>query len=287
MVVAFVLLAAALLSLWLGGDKRLGRAPLWAWLAAGALGAALAAGVVRPLGALGVAAWAGVVAWWSREAASRWSRGAAAGAVLGLATALFMHRVPGFANPRVIDAVRFTPDAVPFSLHLNFDKALVGLLLLAWAHPRIASAREWRGVLRATVPRALVVLGVVLAGSLALGYVRWAPKCPEEAWLWLGVNLLFTCTAEEALFRGFVQGELRRAWAERRGGSWAALAVAAGLFGLAHAAGGWRYVLMATVAGAGYGWIYDRTHRVEASILAHWGLNALHFFLFTYPALAR
>ena len=95
------------------------------------------------------------------------------------------------------------------------------------------------------------------------------------------------CTAEEALFRGFVQGELRRAWAERRGGSWAALAVAAGLFGLAHAAGGWRYVLMATVAGAGYGWIYDRTHRVEASILAHWGLNALHFFLFTYPALAR
>ena len=153
MVVAFVLLAAALLSLWLGGDKRLGRAPLWAWLAAGALGAALAAGVVRPLGALGVAAWAGVVAWWSREAASRWSRGAAAGAVLGLATALFMHRVPGFANPRVIDAVRFTPDAVPFSLHLNFDKALVGLLLLAWAHPRIASARDRRSSIAITSSR--------------------------------------------------------------------------------------------------------------------------------------
>jgi len=47
----------------------------------------------------------------------------------------------------------------------------------------------------------------------APGKVREAPKLPAEAPLWLAVNLLFTRTAEEALFRGFVQGGLRRAWA--------------------------------------------------------------------------
>jgi hypothetical protein len=63
--------------------------------------------------------------------------------------------------------------------------------------------------------------------------------------------------------------------------------LAAVLFGFAHAAGGWKYVVLATVAGAGYGWVYERTQRVEASVLAHWALNTAHFFLFTYPALAR
>jgi membrane protease YdiL (CAAX protease family) len=56
------------------------------------------------------------------------------------------------------------------------------------------------------------------------------------------------------------------------------------LFGLAHIAGGWRYVALATVAGAGYGTVFYRSRRIEASILAHFTLNAVHFLLFTYPA---
>ena len=47
------------------------------------------------------------------------------------------------------------------------------------------------------------------------------------------------------------------------------------------------YVALAAVAGAGYGWAYLRTQRIEASILTHFALNAVHFFGFTYPALAR
>lgn len=48
------------------------------------------------------------------------------------------------------------------------------------------------------------------------------------------------------------------------------------------------YVALATVAGAGYGWAYQRAGgRIEASILTHFALNAVHFFFFTYPALAR
>lgn len=286
MVLACSFLALAVAGLWLPG-AWLGR-PLWQWLTVAAFATAWVAGALDARGACVVFLWfLAVHVWVIDRGAARGRRALEAGVLLVAAAALLAHRLPGFANPRVIDAVRFTPDALPFSLYVNFDKTLLALGLLGLAHARVTSVREWRAVLGATAPRALATIAVVLGASLALGYVRWAPKLPTEAPVWLAVNLLFVCTAEEALFRGFVQGGLRRAWANVRGGRWLALAVGAAAFGVAHAAGGWSYVALAAIAGAGYGWVYERTQRVEASVLAHWALNTLHFFLFTYPALAR
>lgn len=286
MILACALLALAVLGLWLPGTWL--RRPLWQWFMVAALASAWKADAITVDAVCVTLVWLGAVHVWTLDrGAPRGRRALEAGMVLVAAAALMIHWMPGFANPRVIDAVRFTPDAVPFSLYVNFDKTLVALALLGLAHARVASAGEWRSVLGEVAKVAPLTIAVVLAGSLALGYVRWAPKLPAEAPLWLAVNLLFTCTAEEALFRGFVQGGLRRVWVNVRGGHWLALAVAALLFGLAHAAGGWSYVALATVAGAGYGWVYERTQRVEAAVLVHWTLNALHFFLFTYPALAR
>ena len=66
------------------------------------------------------------------------------------------------------------------------------------------------------------------------------------------------------------------------GGTAIALSITAVLFGLAHLPGGIDYVMLATVAGIGYGWSYYRTGHIEAAILTHFTLNALHFLLFTY-----
>jgi membrane protease YdiL (CAAX protease family) len=44
--------------------------------------------------------------------------------------------------------------------------------------------------------------------------------------------------------------------------------------------------MLATLAGAGYAIAFQRTGRVEAGILTHFAVNAAHFLLFTYPALA-
>ncbi|MDB6169922.1 MAG: protease [Verrucomicrobia bacterium] len=255
------------------------------------LGASLLAGlldrVVLVAGLIWVAALA-VAAWvFSRPGSDRWQRVASALAMLLLAEGLMTHLLPGFENPRVISGQRFSAHALPFTLYLNFDKTLAGIVLLGCCHPGVARAREWRALLVAAAPWAGATILVVMMVSLAMGYVRFDPKLPPQTPLWMWANLCFTCVAEEALFRGFIQGRLQRAWEDFSGGRWLALAVAAVLFGIAHANGGPAYVLLATIAGLGYGLVYQRTGRVEASILTHYGLNTFHFLLLTYPALQR
>lgn len=286
---SLVLLALAVLALWADGNASApqSRRGLWLWVFGAALLSALVSGVVQPLGLLWVLLFAGAVWRYERETTSRPLRVTSAVAALALAAGLMLHRLPGFHNLRVIDAVRFTPDALPFTLYLNFDKTLIGLFVLGWLHPRLRSAADWRTMLRTAAPWAGALWAVLLLLSVASGYVRFAPKFPSESWLWLGVNLGFTCCAEEALFRGFIQAQLAKVWSGFAAGRYLALGVAAVLFGAAHFAGGPAYVVLATVAGAGYGWVYLKTGRIEASILTHFGLNTLHFFLFTYPALAR
>lgn len=288
MIPTYGLLALAVLALWLGGNS----APpwrRWAWL--GLLGAAAVAGlltgIVLPSGIGWLALLNLALFAFRRPTLPLWARIGLAAVVAALALGLMIHWLPGFNNPRVLYAVTFSPDAVPFTLFLNFDKTAAGLVLIGWTQDRITRAADWGRMLRGLWPTALATVAVVLALSIQLGYVRLDPKVPAETGLWLAVNLLFTCMAEEAAFRGFVQGQLQRLLPYVPGGMWLAIILAAGLFGLAHAAGGPTYVTLAAVAGVGYGWIYHRTQRIEASILAHFGLNVLHFFLFTYPALRR
>lgn len=289
MVLTYALLTFAILALWFagGGHASSVRRHLWLFLFCGALVSALFHEIVRPLAFVWIAGYAAAVAWFYRAGSSRGTRLAAAIAIVVLAAGLMTHQLPGFANPRVIAGVQFTSDAIPFRLHLNFDKTVVGLFLLGFGLERIASWADWRRMFRSAAPIAGALIGTLMLAALAIGYVRFDSKFPAESWLWLWVNLCFTCLAEEALFRGFVQTQLQRLWSRTRGGNGLALAVAAMLFGVAHAAGGIAYVALATLAGLGYGWVFQRTGRIEASILTHFALNATHFFFFTYPALTR
>ena len=135
-------------------------------------------------------------------------------------------------------------------------------------------------------PISVATVGVLLLLSLILWFVRFDPKWSELFWLWAWTNLLFACIAEEAVFRGIMQRYLIAGLMKYRYGTSIGLVLAAVLFGMAHYPGGVKYVLLSTVAGLGYGWIYHRTKQIEASILTHFLLNCIHFIFFTYPALA-
>ena len=201
-----------------------------------------------------------------------------------MATAFLLHAVPCFANRLVWGPVQVSPGAVSYSMYLNLDKPLIGfwvLLACGW----LRHAGSMKEAFFQGTRAALLTSGVVLVLAWALGLVGWAPKWHPEVWIWLLNNLLLVCFAEEALFRGYIQGGLARLWQGRRGGSTAAWLVATLVFGLAHLPGGWACVAAATVAGLGYGWAY-RHGGLQAAMLAHFGLNVLHFVGFTYPMIS-
>ncbi|MGE8656502.1 MAG: lysostaphin resistance A-like protein [Achromobacter sp.] len=270
---SLMFLAAALL--WPPATRRWALLPLamaygWAWTQGGIEPAALAWPALLVLAAV-----------LARPALAPAARGAGHTLFLILAVLLFLHWLPGFHNTLVIPRAALTPDAVPFAMYLNLDKPLVAFWVVLMAAPAMAGASA-RATLMAALAACAGAIVVCLGGGLALGVVGWAPKWPDSGWLWLLNNALLVTLAEEALFRGYVQERLARCWRDRAWGATAALLIAAVLFGLAHYAGGWQWMLLAGVAGVAYGLAY-RHGGLAAAVLAHLGLNAAHYALFTYP----
>ena len=110
---------------------------------------------------------------------------------------------------------------------------------------------------------------VALPTGFGTGFLTWAPHLDARHMLLLPVLLtLTTAVAEELVFRGIVQRWLEVATASFAWGRWAALAGASILFGLAHLPDP-RYVALATVAGAVYGLVYQRTGLLLASVITH------------------
>ncbi|NYE60831.1 hypothetical protein FHW58_001983 [Duganella sp. 1224] len=286
----FLLLAGALVAVWL---HRLLPAPLFAAaLLAGLLGGVLHWPALLSLGLLAGAAWLAARGGSSTAAAAAVNaaaRGAplralALAVVIVLSLALAMHKLPGFNNPVLIDHVQLSPGALPFTQYANFDKGAVGLILLAWLCQRMTSRAELAPVLRQTAPVLAVTVAATLGFALAAGVVGVDLKFPPQTLSFVAVNLLFTVIAEEAFFRGLLQARLAAALRRYRWGPWLAVAASALLFGAAHLGGGARYAILATIAGLGYAWAYQRTQRIESSILVHIALNTVHFIAFTYPA---
>jgi membrane protease YdiL (CAAX protease family) len=246
-----------------------------------ALAAALAAGIVDVRGVVVLLFYAVACRAANRASAPR-LRVSSHALLLLLCGGLMLHVVPGFENPQVISGVVLGPGAEPYTKYLNFDKAVAGLFLLGIYAPQLPARDALRRHLSGFAWRFAVMVGVVIALAIAVGFVRLDPKLPPWFPLWGWSMLCLTALPEEALFRGLVQTNL-----EPRLGTPAAIAVAAALFGLAHVGGGPSYVVLAAVAGAGYGWIYAATRSIAGAILAHAGLNTVHFLYFTYPALAR
>lgn len=218
---------------------------------------------------------------------TRATHGALAAIVLAIALLLGLGAFPGFQNPVYADRLLLSPGATPYTSRLNFDKVVAGLLILGLCYRGlIASVDEWRDALRRAWPVILINIAVVVALALALGFVRPEPKWNAFFIPWAMVNLFFVCMSEEAFFRGFIQRELAERLRARRYGPGIAIGVSAVLFGAAHFAGGWKYMLLSTVAGLGYAIAFQRSGRIEMSMLAHFSLNAIHFLLLTYPMAA-
>lgn len=285
---SFGLLGAAIVAVWLpdipmGAVRRL---PPWQALFVAAVIAGLVDGPLTwpaplALGAIWLAAWA------STQSARPRERGAwtVLAAVLALAFAASL--LPGFTSPVVAANIKLSAASMPMTMSASFDKPAAGLILLVYLCSRVRKNSEWTGVVAEGIGVGAITAIVVIALVASTGVIRLDPKLPSIAPAWLVMNLMQTSLLEEAFFRGIVQERLARALAHRPQWRYLPIAVASALFGLAHSGGGLLLVLVASLAGIGYGIAYARTGRIEAAVLAHVTLNTIHFLGFTYPYAVR
>ncbi len=186
--------------------------------------------------------------------------------------------VPGVGNLSMV--VWFTPEK---------------LLLLGLVPPLVLTpvmpGSEWFGRNRPRLTVALI-LGITLLAliplALALGFTQpgWAAGPLPVLVYRLADHLVFTCVLEESFFRGIVQTALIRGFADRGWSQAAPLGIIAAslFFGGAHVGGGAAFMLLATIAGLGYGVAYYLTGRIQDAVAVHFAVNAIHQLFLSAPA---
>lgn len=203
-----------------------------------------------------------------------------------LTALLFYHLLPGFRNWEVISSYQMSPTCPPFSFAFRLDKGGPGLLLLAFlAFPICQNRKDWYLAFNAGIKTTLIAFIVLLLSALALGYVHWDIKAPPFWKIWAFYNLFFVAIPEEVFFRGFLQTKLAKLFENQRLGTIYALVGSSIIFGLAHFSGGLTYIFLSFIAGLLYGITYLWKGYLESAIFTHFMVNALHFFLFSYPCL--
>ncbi|OXL39732.1 CPBP family intramembrane metalloprotease domain-containing protein [Enterobacter mori] len=197
-----------------------------------------------------------------------------------VAVALFLHAIPGFHNPKVLDAVVVGPQSIPFTMYFNMDKAVVPFILMMCmptlfvAKPLYKAGKAGWGILVLAIP-------VLLLLAVALGGLRIEPHAPEWFAQFALANIFFVSLAEEALFRGYLQQRLSRILHPV-----VALLIASVIFGLMHYRGGLLLIIFASLSGIIYGLAWMWSGRLWVATLFHFGLNCVHLLFFTYPMYA-
>jgi len=201
---------------------------------------------------------------------------------------VIFHIVPGFHNLLLFNQIKLSALSKPYSMYLNFDKAITALILYNMSVLHKFERSLTNKDMQQTLLFLVVCIIVILGPAFGINYVKFDPKLHSSIFLWSVNNLFFVCMADAIIFNGFLQNVFKRSMAPQMTTIYLHVILAAIFFGLTHyRGGGWIYVGLATVCGLFYGSAYERTNRLLSPVIVHFGLNLCHYIFFTYPSLAR
>lgn len=194
-----------------------------------------------------------------------------------------VHLAPGFENIYLFENTQLSENTGWSALRFSADKASFGLFMLVVYRDQLCTSfQQLKSALILGMPFVLAGILVIYGIGLGIGFVSVDVTVAAVIIVWFLRNLLFTVVAEEMLFRGFIQQKLEFAISTKNGHIIALLGASI-FFGAVHLYAGWKYGLLATIAGVMYGYVYQRTRRIELSFLAHVLLNTGHVILLSYP----
>lgn len=199
---------------------------------------------------------------------------------------LGLHVLPGFQNQLMVEQVSIKSLSQPFSMYINFDKGLAGLIVFLVLIKRSATTLSNEVFLKATlISLATIIFTLSAALVLDIVDINLDYLLGTSFLIIFVVNqIMIVCLAEEVFFRGIIQERLYSVFRQDNAYYRAVpVGVTAIIFGVVHLAGGVHYMFVAMVAGLGYGLVYQVTRRVEFSIACHFLLNIIHLGVLSYP----
>lgn len=126
----------------------------------------------------------------------------------------------------------------------------------------------------------LIACIFLLIPAIRVGYIRWDPSLPSHTSIWLW-HMLFVCVSEEIIYRGVLHNALITIWPKR---PYQVIACGALLFACNHLyQGGPILSVFAGISGVFYAHLYHQHRALSSSIALHYLVNAVHFFLLSYP----
>lgn len=183
-----------------------------------------------------------------------------------------LHLLPGFSTLEWMTDFGRNAD---LTLRWHYDKGLAGLILLLALGPfGPGKPSHWLLLL----PACAALPGL----AMLAGLVSFDPRWQTGSAIWLAGNLFLTVFAEEAFFRGLLQGGLQKYLGQRIPHPVIVMLVAL-IFALVHLPRGAVFAAMALLAGLLYGAMAGRTRALPLAIAAHFLTNALFLLLTRSP----
>jgi uncharacterized protein len=203
-------------------------------------------------------------------------------AFLILGFLLASHSLSGVQNFKVFDQVVFGEGMAPFNMFFNFDRVYLAVVMFMMLPPP-EKIRDFKYTYFSILKYFVVALITILPIALFTGYIHPHFNTNPYLAIWALNNLLFVCFSEEVIFRRFIQTNLMEYFRNTQYGDLVSIFIGAIAFGLAHWAGGYLYVGMATIAGILYGLCYYQSWNIRSSMTLHFLVNLSHALFFTYP----
>lgn len=203
--------------------------------------------------------------------------------VFGLGLLMALYRPEGFSYFNSISVDQLHEQGKPFQQFINLGKFFAAVIILIW----LMLGHIPADIRRASCPRSLlIVIGgtstVVLSAVFLLDLV-FLPKFSQVTLIFLGVNLVITCFAEETFYRLVVQRPTETLLSHPIGSRTLGVLVAGAFFTLTHQADLPYVLVVMMIAGTVYAITYAWTRSLAAAIGVHFSVNALHFMFLPYP----
>ncbi len=275
-IVSILLLGLSILAVWLP-NRRAWLAPYGCFIIC-----ALASGWIQPIAVLSLCTFS-LVVWLSVLNLQGWKAYAVNTLVVLTALVAAAHIAPGFLSFSALEDTQLSDKTAWSALRFSADKPSIGLFLLVANRDFLCrSFSEFGRSLSAIAVVIIAGCAAIYLFSLQIGFIEVDVSFSWAIAIWFVRNLIFTVVAEEALFRGFIQPKIATQLSTRYASIIAVLLTAL-LFGSVHLYGGWQYGLIATIAGALYGYAFMKTGKIEMAMVAHVVLNLGHILFFSYP----